>query len=147
MAESTIRRECGPCTACCEGWHTAIVNGHEMYPGRPCHFFLNGCTIYKDRPKDPCVNYSCDWLNDKNNTFPEWFRPDLSGVIITTRPWGNNKSYYEFREANKPMTAANLAWIYEFGARHNHCIRIEINGYWHAHGDHEFATSFPPQND
>ena len=41
-------RQCGTCTACCDGWVKGTILGHEMKPGQPCHFRGEGCcTIYE----------------------------------------------------------------------------------------------------
>ena len=76
---------CGDCTACCEGWLRGDVHGVIMEPGTPCTFLnklcVEGCAIYKDRPK-MCKDYSCVYL-----TFDldESFRPNECGFIMTTR--------------------------------------------------------------
>jgi hypothetical protein len=131
-------RQCGDCTACCEGWHMGSVLGYDMFPGRPCQFLCNGCTIYEDRPKDPCIDYSCDWL--RQDVFPEWMRPDISKVIITTREWQDGL-YYEFRETDAIISSQVLAWIYEFGAKQNHNMRVMINNHWHNYGSVEFCNA------
>jgi len=81
-------RICGPCTACCEGWlHSKKL---EMRPGHPCrHLKEQGCSIYPDRPEEPCVRFVCGWLQDAE-TYPDEMRPDRSGVImLTDRKWHN----------------------------------------------------------
>ena len=63
-------RNCGMCTACCDGWLTANIRGHEMRVGVPCHFRgEGGCTIYQDRPVDPCRGFHCAWRLS-GNPFP-----------------------------------------------------------------------------
>lgn len=142
IQSTTIRtRSCDGCTVCCEGWHTSNINGHEMFPGRPCHFFSNKCTIYEFRPDNPCRAYACAWLEDDKNVFPEWFKPDISGVLCDWRDWEDGK-YLEVREAGKKTSTEILLWLYEFSARHNLRMRIQINGQWHSHGDQRFVTAF-----
>ena len=83
MIDIALSRECGTCTACCEGWLKGEIRGHKMYPGKNCHFLgCNGCTIYEDRPQEPCRNFECVWLKDKSGIIPEWMKPELSKVII-----------------------------------------------------------------
>ena len=64
MAKSKAkRRECQSCTACCDGWVAMTIDNEDIYPGRPCqHSTRQGCTIYQDRPVDPCVNFECGWM-------------------------------------------------------------------------------------
>ena len=63
-----MKRECGTCTKCCEGWLTGEALGHNFYPGKPCHFLAvnKGCTVYAKRPKDPCSSYKCAWLANED---------------------------------------------------------------------------------
>src|SRR5256885_5303722 len=64
-------RQCGSCTACCDGWVKGTILGHEMKPGQPCHFRGEGCcSIYERRPVDPCRNFVCGWLQQES-PFPE----------------------------------------------------------------------------
>lgn len=79
-------RDCGTCTACCEGWLRSTVT--DMYPGKPCqHCTAQGCAIYESRPEDPCKLFSCGWLKD-DSPLPEDMRPDKSGVIVLfDRKW------------------------------------------------------------
>lgn len=79
-------RECGECTACCEGW--VASKSLDMFAGRPCqHCRSSGCNIYEERPQDPCRTFRCGWL-DNESEFPDDMRPDLAGVIVlNSRPW------------------------------------------------------------
>lgn len=140
MSTTVTTRYCDECTACCQGWHSSNIRGHDMYPGRPCHFFSNKCTIYDFRP-DSCKSYRCAWLNDDRSEFPEWFRPDLAGVICD---WRNTPTgrYLEVREMDKPIETRVLSWLYEFGARNGLSMRIQVNGQWHTHGSEEFVSEF-----
>src|SRR3989442_13418110 len=80
------RRQCGTCTACCDGWVAGNIRGHEMKPGQPCHFRGEGCcTIYAQRPVEPCRNFVCGWLMP-DSPFPEEFRPDRLGVMAVAAP-------------------------------------------------------------
>lgn len=79
-------RECGECTACCEGW--VSDESLDMRAGKPCqHCTSSGCAIYDDRPQNPCKVFRCLWL-DNIAEFPDDMRPDRSGVIVMSgRPW------------------------------------------------------------
>ena len=75
-------RECGACTACCEGWLNADINGVEVKPGKPCgNLCASGCGIYEQRPKDPCQDFRCAWLQE-DSPLPDHLRPDQCGAIV-----------------------------------------------------------------
>ena len=81
IAIKTISRACAGCTMCCQGWLTGKAWGHSFYPGQPCGWLgTTGCTIYQNRPKDPCQTFECLWKRDL--ILPDWLRPDKSGVIM-----------------------------------------------------------------
>lgn len=78
--DGMTERQCGDCTACCEGWLSA--KSLDMKPGRPCaHCTASGCAIYESRPQDPCIDFVCGWLQE-GSPLPEDMRPDRSGVIV-----------------------------------------------------------------
>jgi hypothetical protein len=101
-------RTCDGCVKCCEGWLEADVKGHKMHPGKPCFYLSDnflGCSAYADRPKDPCIDYRCAWLDDES--FPEAAKPSISGVLVTKRVTflpgedGMQKvDYYDVRRAS-----------------------------------------------
>lgn len=73
-------RECGSCTACCEGWLTS--EKMQLRPGSACqHCTIDGCGIYERRPVNPCVSFRCAWLRDEKS-LPDDMRPDLCGAIV-----------------------------------------------------------------
>lgn len=78
-------RQCGGCTACCEGWLRA--KNLDMRPGKACrHRSPNGCAIYPDRPDDPCKKFQCGWLREPDLLEKE-LRPDKCGaILLTDRP-------------------------------------------------------------
>ena len=84
MAEGS--RECGGCTACCEGWLTD--KSLNLKPGSPCpNKTTEGCGIYETRPERPCRSFTCAWLQ-RPEEFPEELRPDKSGAIcMVDRDW------------------------------------------------------------
>jgi len=77
-------RNCQPCTACCEGWldiHHPVAKAHL---GAACtHCTSQGCSIYNERPQDPCQSFHCAWRQE-GSLLPYDMRPDLSGVIVMT---------------------------------------------------------------
>jgi hypothetical protein len=102
-------RECGTCTACCEGWLRA--DELEMKPGQPCrHCTQSGCAIYPDRPEDPCRRFACGWLQDADR-FPDELRPDHSGVIVLLgRKWRNWQVIMGI-PAGRKVPAESLDWL------------------------------------
>src|SRR5258706_9970887 len=72
-------RQCGTCTACCDGWVAGDIQGHIMKPGTACYFRGDGCcTIYERRPQHPCRDFICGWLQP-DSPFPDEFKPDRLG--------------------------------------------------------------------
>lgn len=102
-------RNCGPCTACCEGW--LVADSLEMKPGSPCrHCTTQGCAIYEKRPENPCVRFECGWLRGENR-FPEEMRPDRSGVIVLLgRKWRDWDVIFAI-PAGRSVPAESLEWL------------------------------------
>ena len=73
-------RSCGDCTACCDGWLKAEINGKKIHPGVGCEHASGGCGIYETRPVRPCRTFMCQWLLNPN--MPEWLKPSRSKVIL-----------------------------------------------------------------
>jgi hypothetical protein len=110
------QRTCGSCTACCDGWVVGTIRGHEMKPGTPCHFRGEGtCTIYAERPQEPCRSFVCGWLAPAS-PFPEEFRPDRLGVMIIGTRWRDRRAYI-LRHAGRDPDEALLAWMRAFSVR------------------------------
>jgi Fe-S-cluster containining protein len=138
--ELKSKRKCGECTKCCEGWLSANILGFQMKPGVKCHFFGSKCTIYSDRP-DLCRNFRCAWLSDEEYAIPEWLKPSLSNIIITTRLWGENQEpYWSVVECGQGMSAEILHWLISFTARNNICVEYRLNGGVHHRGSEEFVN-------
>lgn len=131
------QRECSDCTECCKGWLTANIYGKEMAFGRPCHFLSkNGCSIYKDRPIDPCVNYTCMWLTDME--IPEWLKPSESKVIMSWKKYSGGE-YLEVKECGQKIDSTILNWIYIYSGQNNLNLAIEVAGSWYFRGLPEFT--------
>ena len=132
-------RSCESCTMCCQGWLHGIAHGYSFYPGKPCHFICDkGCSIYENRPDEPCKSYKCAWLID--NYLPEWFRPDSSKVICTWRSWNtNHPSYLAVNECGEKLDSKILSWLY---IQHLNgflpYFTYTINGGFTAVGDKQF---------
>lgn len=80
-----MRRECGDCHACCEGF----LEIKELQVGRdhPCgHLTRNGCANYETRPSI-CKEFSCEWLR-LPEIYPEAMRPDRLMKIFVLQKHG-----------------------------------------------------------
>lgn len=141
----SLDRICGECQKCCDGTLKAEVLGHKIWPGRSCHFLSSkGCTIYKDRPHDPCRVYKCVWLGDDNfpievSSIPLWMRPDLSKVIMS---WEVKGDYYyiEALEAGENMNSEILNWLIQYVINNNLNLYYQVEGGWNAVGSKEFVS-------
>ena len=73
-------RQCGDCTACCDGHIIGNSHGNKFGYQKSCVFLVQKiCSIYKDRPNS-CHSYQCAWTQ---NLFPEWMKPNNCGVLIS----------------------------------------------------------------
>ncbi|MDB5775026.1 MAG: hypothetical protein JWP38_1159 [Herbaspirillum sp.] len=126
-APGAAQRECGSCTACCDGWMAGTIRGHDMQPGTPCHFVRDGgCSIYDERPQSPCRNFSCGWVRP-DSPFPDEFRPDRLGVIIAPIKWRGQPAYL-LCSAGRDPDEALLDWMRSFAARTGRPFFYEIAG-------------------
>lgn len=119
-------RTCDGCTECCTGTVSGEVNNIHFYKGRACHYLSpGGCTIYEDRPEDPCKSFNCQWILD--DELPFWFRPDISGLLISKRRKGDCE-FYAALETDKPMQAHVLNWLLLWTLRKGHNLVYSIQG-------------------
>lgn len=104
-------KQCFPCTACCEGWLSADINGVRMSPGTPCiHAQKQGCGIYAKRPKTPCITFSCGWLQEQYK-LPEHMKPSECGAIVLfDRDYHEKKVIRAVPTGNKIPTDT-LEWL------------------------------------
>ena len=135
-----ISRNCNGCTACCDGWLTGEAHGRGFWPGRKCHFVSeSGCTIYEQRPEDPCQTFKCEWLINPN--FPEWLKPSLSKVIFVGRSIGGI-NYVSAHEAGSKMDSEVLSWfVMAHINKHLPNIAYKINGGNNYIGTPEFFAA------
>lgn len=136
-----MKRECGSCTKCCEGYLTGSAYNRPFYPGNPCHFVSIGkkCGIYATRPKDPCISYSCQWL--VNEDIPEWFKPDAINAIITKRKFDDaNIEYLDLIEAGENLDANVLSWLIMYSLNNKINLRWVVRGAAHWIGSDEFLA-------
>ncbi|MDB5763027.1 MAG: hypothetical protein JWQ21_2022 [Herminiimonas sp.] len=124
---AAAQRECGTCTACCDGWMAGTIHGHEMKPGVPCHFVREGCcSIYEQRPQSPCRNFVCGWAA-QDSPFPESFRPDRLGVIIVRIKWRDQMAYL-LRSAGRDPDGDLLEWMQRFSRQTGRPFFYEMAG-------------------
>jgi hypothetical protein len=132
-------RACGTCTACCDGFVTGVIEGHEMKPGTPCYFRGEGCcTIYDRRPKEPCRDFMCGWIVP-GSVFPEDWRPDKLGVMVIPMKW-RGRDAYVLRSAGRDPDDAMVAWMQALSARTGSPFFYERGGERFGYGPPEFQV-------
>jgi len=130
-------RQCGECTACCDGWVAGVIEGHEMRPGTPCHFRGDHCcTIYERRPQHPCRNFICGWLQP-GGPFPDDWRPDKLGVMVIPMKWRGQEAYV-LRSAGRDPDAGVIGWMEVMSTRLKRPFFYEVGGERFGFGPPEF---------
>ena len=135
MIQPNPKRTCDSCSVCCEGWIFGEAHGHKFYEGKPCFFLQKNCTIYPNRPKDPCVDFKCAWLGEE--FLPMWMRPDLSKVLVIRRS-KNNINYYDVIETGENIQSHILNWIIQWALRTENNILYRIKGSLNKIGSRDF---------
>lgn len=132
------KRECGSCGKCCEGWLAGEAYGHKFWPGRQCHFRTkDGCSIYANRPENPCKTFKCMWLD--NNHIPAWMKPDEVNAVIVWRSAGGH-NYMSIHEAGETLRADVLSWAIHNALANNLNLVYHINGGQNRIGSPEFLA-------
>lgn len=131
-----MTKECGSCNKCCDGSLTAEINGFLMTIGKPCPALDGVCTVYKDRPLEPCQTYKCQWLAHED--IPLWVKPEHSGAILDTRLAKSGVWYLKLTQAHDMLYSAELlSWAIEY-SQHNKVPLIWTVGETVGHvGDEE----------
>lgn len=132
-------RQCGPCTACCDGWLKIEVYTHQVDRGKPCPFSIgHRCAIYDTRPPDPCRQFVCGWLA-RNSPLPEWMRPDKAGLILLAAnfPWRGLWVDVAVPVGDKPRAKA-LDWLKQFAIDRKRLLLYQVADEWHAFGPPAF---------
>jgi hypothetical protein len=133
------QRRCGSCTACCDGWLQIEVRGHAVSRGKPCPFSTgHDCTIYEERPEDPCQKFKCGWLIARS-PLPEWMRPDQAGMILLPAQLRWNELAVDVAVAvgEAPKTKA-LTWLKQFCETYRRPLLYQVDTVWHAFGPEAF---------
>lgn len=139
--ESKTTRSCGDCTACCDGWLRIEVRGHRVRPGSSCPFRGDyGCTIYAERPTDPCREFICGWLAG-SSPLPDWMRPDKSDAIVlpSNFTWRGLPVDVIVPIGSRPKKKA-LDWLMQFSSANRRPLLYQIGGEWFAFGPPAFQA-------
>lgn len=138
---ASVKRDCGDCHKCCEGWLTGFAYGFEFNQGRPCQFLSQDkhCTIYDRRPYDPCQAYKCEWL--ANPVIPEWMKPNKSNVIVSGRSL-NEHVYWDIVECGEKLDASVLNWFFLFCLANGINMVYRINGSLNYLGSEKFIEDY-----
>ena len=121
-------RSCDGCTKCCEGWFSGIAHGYNfgIVDGQriPCKFVNEcvGCTIYEDRPINPCQTYKCEWL--VNPDVPIEYKPDKVDVVITKK----GRSYFVATDAGENPSDEVKQWWLEYVKQKNFNLSYKEDG-------------------
>jgi len=138
----TFERQCGECNLCCK-WLHFYVDGEPVYPGKPCKYLGDNCTIHKIRPQ-VCRSYNCGYIQ---GVVPEWMKPSRSNVIVSVEKWGPNKEYPMLRavECGKKMDTEVLSWLVQYSRNNNIGLIYQLNGVWNYLGPDLFMEYFKNQ--
>ena len=91
MLLCNVIKKCGTCTKCCDGTISANIRGHDMFPGQKCFFLEIGgvCGDYENRPKNPCIDYKCLWLEYED--VPDFIKPENANAILDIATYKGKK--------------------------------------------------------
>ena len=134
-----MTRECGNCTACCEGWLSGEVKEIKFYAGTPCHFLkekqsCHSCSIYEERPK-MCSDFICEWKRDES--IPEWLKPSVSKSLLTIQERDGFK-FYMLTEVGQKMDSSVLSWVIMHCVNNGYNLRYTVDGGVYKIGAEEF---------
>jgi hypothetical protein len=136
---AALDRQCGSCTACCDGWLKFEVSGHKIDHGQPCPFCKeHSCTIYERRPKDPCRDFICGWLAP-TSPLPDWMRPDKADMILLPAKfrWQEHPVDVAVAVGERPKAEA-LDWLKSFCAARKRLLVYQDSEDWYAFGPPAF---------
>jgi hypothetical protein len=136
LTDQNQTRQCGDCTACCDGWLRINVHGQDVYPGRPCQYSTgHSCRIYENRPEQ-CRKFICGWF-EENSALPENFRPDKIGVIFVKFTW-RGLPIFVLTPAGRDPDGEVLEWMNKFSLETRRPFIYQSGGEWYAVGPPEF---------
>ena len=136
---STLQRDCGDCTSCCQGWLTTNALGHDIFLDNPCpHCNGDGCSIHEKRPNDPCRIFFCAWAVT-GSALPQWMQPSQSGVIVL-----NNRMNWKNMPVDILVSAGNdpgarmIEWFQQHCVSQNKAFVYQQHGEWFGYGPEKF---------
>ena len=131
-------RECGSCTKCCDGFASAVIYGHAMGSGVPCHFVNigKGCGIYKDRPK-LCKTFKCNWL--VNDEIPENLQPNITGSMPALLSTPDGVQYILITNVGNDPREDVLDWYKKYSESKGYGLAYTISGVKQFFGTDEFV--------
>lgn len=135
-----MERSCDGCTKCCDGHLGGEVQGKTFYAGKPCHFVAlgRGCSIYDDRPVDPCQSYECSWR--KSEALPMWMKPSEVNVIVDERVSPAGHQFIRLHEAGGSLDSRVLSWAIEFALEYGLNLFWTVDSGKHWIGSKEFCA-------
>ena len=73
-------KECGDCSACCDGHLAGNIYGNKFGNRSPCKFLVSGlCSIYSTRPDSPCSTFQCAW---SQHLLDDDLKPNKCGLLV-----------------------------------------------------------------
>jgi hypothetical protein len=111
-----------------------------MFPGKPCQFVSPGvgCTIYKDRPKDPCKTFECAWR--ATDYVPIEFSPVNTGQIVVPYQL-DGINFLSVVFAGKEIQPDFLSWFVTFAVGRQLNVEWSIDGRLYALGSQDFMEA------
>jgi hypothetical protein len=142
---TVLGRSCGDCTKCCDGALSAVIKiqsrdtVHNLGPGSPCVFVQlgKGCTVYDERPHDPCKKFRCQYLLDE--FVPEEMKPNKSNVILIVDEIEGMQYYRAVEADGTKMQAEYLVWIMGVYLNHGVNVMFTIEGRPYYFGSNDFT--------
>lgn len=145
MSVSVIR-SCDGCIECCKGYFSGEALGSKFFLGRPCHYVgQKGCTVYSDRPQNPCASFKCGWLENPE-VFPEWMKPNVANIIAQKERTKNGIEFYKIVECDKQIEASTLNYLILMAINKGVNIQVQVKGAFFVYGKNEFLNDMemPP---
>jgi hypothetical protein len=123
------QRSCNGCTKCCDGWLSGKVYDHAFFPGQPCFFKSSaGCSVYSERPQDPCKNFECVWV-ENNSPLPSWMKPSEINCMIVRETFEGVPQLTVY-EAGSKLDSSVLSWIVTYCLNKKINLVYQVGGGW-----------------
>jgi len=135
-----VKRECGACTKCCDGWLSAKLYDFEIgnHIGCPLRIIGKGCSVYEN-PSRPhiCNEFRCGWLRDDGTLFEEWMKPDIVNFILVFYKV-EELHWYKLVRAGEDINTLMLSYVIQKALRQNINLEYWINNTQFLIGSEEF---------